>query len=123
MWPWNGSSFSGCNALSEVMAPKAAGSAAMTKTERLPGMTQQTYKRFFLPALLLLLAMSSIPTSATSIPHSAAPLPEGTEGLPPGASVQTVLENMDQPVAMAAHGGAKSVDVLARDDYHWRQRD
>ncbi|MEV5890054.1 glycosyltransferase family 2 protein [Nonomuraea fuscirosea] len=29
----------------------------------------------------------------------------------------------DQPVAMAAHVGAKSVDVLARVVYHWRQRD
>ncbi|HEX4814853.1 MAG TPA: glycosyltransferase family 2 protein [Nonomuraea sp.] len=29
----------------------------------------------------------------------------------------------DQPVAMAAHVGARSVDVLARVVYHWRQRD
>ncbi|GAB2915202.1 glycosyltransferase family 2 protein [Nonomuraea fastidiosa] len=29
----------------------------------------------------------------------------------------------DQPVAMAAHVGAESVDVLARVVYHWRQRD
>ncbi|PZG14474.1 hypothetical protein C1J01_26780 [Nonomuraea aridisoli] len=29
----------------------------------------------------------------------------------------------DQPVAMAAHVGAGSVDVLARVVYHWRQRD
>ncbi|MGN9836602.1 glycosyltransferase family 2 protein [Nonomuraea sp. H19] len=29
----------------------------------------------------------------------------------------------DQPVAMAAHVGAGSVDVLARIVYHWRQRD
>ncbi|MFI7698376.1 glycosyltransferase family 2 protein [Nonomuraea sp. NPDC049480] len=29
----------------------------------------------------------------------------------------------DQPVAMAAHVGARSVDVLARIVYHWRQRD
>jgi hypothetical protein len=29
----------------------------------------------------------------------------------------------DQPVAMAAHVGATSVDVLARIVYHWRQRD
>lgn len=29
----------------------------------------------------------------------------------------------DQPVAMAAHVGARSVDVLAKVVYHWRQRD
>ncbi|MET8985219.1 glycosyltransferase family 2 protein [Nonomuraea wenchangensis] len=29
----------------------------------------------------------------------------------------------DQPVAMAAHVGARSVDVLARVVYHWRERD
>ncbi|TDD13494.1 glycosyltransferase family 2 protein [Nonomuraea diastatica] len=29
----------------------------------------------------------------------------------------------DQPVAMAAHVGARSVDVLSRVVYHWRQRD
>ncbi|MFB4283040.1 glycosyltransferase [Nonomuraea sp. MTCD27] len=29
----------------------------------------------------------------------------------------------DQPVAMAAHVGASSVDVLAKVVYHWRQRD
>ncbi|MFC7590112.1 glycosyltransferase family 2 protein [Nonomuraea antimicrobica] len=29
----------------------------------------------------------------------------------------------DQPVAIAAHVGARSVDVLARVVYHWRQRD
>ncbi|MFC4010680.1 glycosyltransferase family 2 protein [Nonomuraea purpurea] len=29
----------------------------------------------------------------------------------------------DQPVAMAAHVGARSVDVLARIVYHWRHRD
>ncbi|SDH87769.1 glycosyltransferase family 2 protein [Nonomuraea jiangxiensis] len=29
----------------------------------------------------------------------------------------------DQPVAMAAHVGARAVDVLARVVYHWRQRD
>ncbi|MGW4412378.1 glycosyltransferase family 2 protein, partial [Nonomuraea sp. NPDC004702] len=29
----------------------------------------------------------------------------------------------DQPVAMAAHVGARSVDVLSKVVYHWRQRD
>ena len=32
---------------------------------------------------------------------AAAPLPEGTEPLPPGATIQTVLENMHKPIALA----------------------
>ena len=58
---------------------------------------------FLLFTLLTLLAAGMVtqPQALSGPAASAAPLPEGTEGLPPGASVQTVLTDMNQPVAMA----------------------
>src|SRR5438552_976726 len=40
-------------------------------------------------------------TGTRSAAGLASPLPEGTESLPPGTSIQTVLTDMDRPVAMA----------------------
>ena len=55
-----------------------------------------------LGVLSILLLFAGVATGATAQAHSVlAPLAEGREDLPPGVTVETVLTDMHQPVAMA----------------------
>src|SRR5512133_1265933 len=63
--------------------------------------------RFTLILYLALLCLTGLLAGGPANLHtaqarsSAAPLPAGREALPPGATIETVLESMHQPVAMA----------------------